>query len=348
MKDSHVLLHQLLSIIITTMNGISLASSFEKAYAKLNLRLKIEGRRPDGYHLLNMINARISLVDEISVGWDNGQGVKIQVTGDISPELRIILEDPARNIAGKVASHYLNALGIRRALKISIRKQIPDGAGLGGGSSDAAAVLLEIMKLVWGEEKALSKDKEVFAPVHEIGLKAGADVPYFLYSGLAHVSGIGDVVQELPDTSVAGEGCTLLVPKERVNTARLYELLRSRKAASEFSVDHAGRKFVDSALKEESLKKEDLLSLIENDLEPFASEICPSIAGLLTALRGISGVRASLTGSGSAIFAFGWNPGNCAKESADSELWRTINSSETRIYEVKLVGRGKSGLESEI
>jgi 4-diphosphocytidyl-2-C-methyl-D-erythritol kinase len=177
--------------------------------AKLNLFLEVTGRRPDGYHDLETVMETISIYDEIEIR-PGGSGVR--VTCDDAA-----VACDATNTAWRAAELTGERAGRREGVEIAITKRIPAGGGLGGGSSDAAGVLLGLDRL-WGlgwSQQAL------------IGLAAqiGSDVPFFMVRGTALCRGRGEIVQKL-------EGCghrwyVVLFPNVSVSTAAVYKNLGS-------------------------------------------------------------------------------------------------------------------------
>ncbi|MBR6740597.1 MAG: 4-(cytidine 5'-diphospho)-2-C-methyl-D-erythritol kinase [Clostridia bacterium] len=176
-----------------------------KAYAKLNLSLKIVGRREDGYHLLESEMVKIDLCDE----------VKIVLSPSETAEVELVCSDktlPAdrRNTAVKAAFGYMDAAGIGCKAEINIQKNIPSGAGLGGASADAAAVLLAM------EEKYAALGRERLTA---LAARIGADVPFALYGLHARVEGIGEKLTELPPERV---GIVLCKPSRSLSTAEVF------------------------------------------------------------------------------------------------------------------------------
>ena len=146
------------------------------APAKINLGLDILGKNKDGYHLVDMVMARISLCDEVCV---EKTAESIVVSCD-SPHV----PDGEENIAYRAAAAFFSTMSIRGGANISIKKRIPQSAGLAGGSADAAAVLKLLNKLY---ETGLSDER-----LEKIAVKIGADVPYCLHSAFARAEGIGE------------------------------------------------------------------------------------------------------------------------------------------------------------
>ena len=152
------------------------------APAKLNLGLRIVGRRPDGYHELESVFAPIDLADELAIE------IEEHSRGPAEVELELAGADPevpggASNLAARAAREFLAAAGLRARVRIALAKRIPAAAGLGGGSSDAGAVL---RALAGRWPAALRRDA-----LAALALGLGADVPFFLDPRTALVGGIG-------------------------------------------------------------------------------------------------------------------------------------------------------------
>jgi 4-diphosphocytidyl-2-C-methyl-D-erythritol kinase len=175
-----------------------------RAYAKLNLSLKIVGKRPDGYHDIDSLMQSVSLHDEIDItASDSGIKVKCSIPG---------IED---NSAYKAAQLLLDEAKIKSGVLIQIKKNIPLSAGLGGGSADAAATLIGVNKLF---NLNLHRDKLL-----DIGQKIGSDVPFCLVGGTARCTGRGERVEKVnPQT---GSAFMLVIPAIKVPTKAVYERL---------------------------------------------------------------------------------------------------------------------------
>ena len=185
----------------------------ESAYAKLNLTLDILGRRPDGYHEMRMVMQSVSLCDHLQIQTCSGSG-EIRVTTDKS-----YLPGGEKNLAGKAARLLLERLE-RRDLDVSIQieKQIPVGAGLGGGSADAAAVLRGL--------NALLDCPLTLAELEELGAEAGSDVPFCVRGGTVLAGGRGEKMQTLAPLPPCG--LVLCKPDFSVSTAELFALADTR------------------------------------------------------------------------------------------------------------------------
>ena len=157
------------------------------AYAKVNLCLDIVGARSDGYHELRTIFQTISLHDTLRLEWGENPGIELRIAGNAK-----LAGEPGRdNLVYRALDELRRELKLRRGLRAVLTKQIPVGRGLGGGSSDAAAALVALLRLA-------GKRVET-ARLLEIASRLGADVPFFLRGGRALGVGRGDEIYPLPD-----------------------------------------------------------------------------------------------------------------------------------------------------
>jgi 4-diphosphocytidyl-2-C-methyl-D-erythritol kinase len=245
-----------------------------KAYAKLNLALDLVGRREDGYHLLRMVNQSVSLADRLTV---LPSDMLLVGCDDVD------LPDGSENIAYRAAEHFYEIVPEAPKIQIQIEKHIPHEAGLGGGSTDAAAVL-QILNQISGKpfsEKALLA----------LGEKIGADVPFCIRGGTALVEGIGEQIiplNEMPDCKIV-----LCKPKIGVETKAAFEMsdrLPSLLACYSENVKQA-------------VKEGDLIKLSAS-LGNFFEDILklPEILKLKAAFLKMGALGAAMTGSGSAVF----------------------------------------------
>ena len=155
------------------------------APAKINLGLRVLNRRSDGYHELRTIFQTISLADHLTVGYDPRGDGEVELDCD---DISLSTKD---NLAVRAAESLLRAGAWRGRVAIELKKRIPAGAGLGGGSSDAAAVLLALGRLL--------KPRPHTAMLAEVAAELGSDVPFFLHGGTAVGLGRGEEVYPLPD-----------------------------------------------------------------------------------------------------------------------------------------------------
>ena len=254
-----------------------------RAPAKLNLVLRVLGRRPDGYHELETIFERIDLADELSF---KAQPSGVALTCS-EPELSCG-ED---NLVMKAARLLQKATGAAAGARIHLTKRIPIAAGLGGGSSDAAAALVGLNRL-WG--LGLERSKLV-----ELAAQLGSDVPFFLAdSPFAIGRGRGEQCEPLEGPSLAH---VLVVPNERLSTKEVYEGFSAQFVEGfDLTDEKPSLSMVEHALRNGSLSE--LAEGLWNDLEPEAIRRCPVIALCQSRLKdlGCPGVRVS--GSGPSVF----------------------------------------------
>ena len=159
------------------------------AFAKINLRLEVLGRRSDNFHELRTVFQTVSLKDELRLKKSRKQGIKLRILGDAS----LSSEPPDKNLVYRAVDVVRRELGMEDGVSIELRKTIPAGRGMGGGSSDAAAALIGYLRL---SKRSLPRER-LFA----IAASLGADVPFFLEGGRALGIGKGDEIYPLPDTA---------------------------------------------------------------------------------------------------------------------------------------------------
>ena len=246
------------------------------APAKVNLFLHVTGRRADGYHLLQSVFILIDWADTLHVERrDDGQLRR----HDLGPAL------PADDLSLRAARALQQASGCTYGADISVQKNVPWGAGMGGGSSDAATVLLALNRL-WGLAWPRSRLLELAAPL-------GADVPFFVGGDNAFVEGIGE---QLTPIAWAPRRYAVVKPAEGLGTAGIFshpDLARDTEPAT-----LAGSVAQLNAQQESSRTA----YFGRNDLQPVAQALCPSIAEVARWLEARFG-NSRMTGSGSAVFA---------------------------------------------
>ncbi len=237
------------------------------APAKLNLFLHIVGRRPDGYHLLESV---FMLID-----WCDTLHFDVRSDGQISREdLNTPL--PADDLVVRAARALQQASGSRHGAHIAIDKQIPSQAGMGGGSSDAASTLLALNRL-WQLNFGLDQ-------LLAIGLKLGADVPFFLVGQNAWVAGIGEKI-----TPIA-------LPEARFVVAKPPSGLETQRIFSHANLKRDTEHAIISSFAANAY------GFGRNDLQAVAQQLCPGIHQALMWLESV-GSKGRMTGSGSAVFA---------------------------------------------
>lgn len=247
-----------------------------EAYAKINLTLDITGRDQRGYHLLSSVFSEVSLSDTVTLSRGNN-GITLSCS-----DSRIPTDD--RNLCVKAAKAFLNGFGFLEAgFHIDLIKRIPSCAGLGGGSSDAAAVI----KLLCAQFEISPSEEKVQA----IALSVGADVPFFLQGGCCHIRGIGEKVTPLP--SMSDYRILLAKTSEAAPTPQVYGLYDQM----DLSPDPSTPQFLE-ALKE----GRDVSPYISNHLTAPAASICPSILRLKKEMMELGALCSEMSGSGSAVF----------------------------------------------
>lgn len=255
------------------MRRITLAAS-----AKVNLHLEILGRRADGFHELETVFQTIGLADTVSVALTPGEGVSL--IGD-DPDLPW----DASNLAWRAAAAYLAANPLPGCLAIQVTKRIPAGAGLGGGSADAAAVLVACDRLA---THPLGQ-----AALETLAAGLGSDISFLVRGGTAHATGRGEVLTSLPDLPALP--LTVLMPEgAHCATPAVYRALTE--------AERGPRPAHGPAWFAERLPHR-LSEILSNRLTPPACRVCPAVGELLAHLAGLD-VPHLMTGSGAACLAF--------------------------------------------
>jgi len=252
-----------------------------KACAKINLGLKIVGRRADGYHELRTVYQSISLADTIQVSIGPRRG-------EVALECEGIAVPPGRdNLVLRAAEALRRELGIHHVISIHLYKRIPTGSGLGGGSSDAAAVLRAI--------DALTGNRAGFTLLLRLAAQLGSDVPFFLIGGRALGLGRGEEVYPLADSP--RRCCLLLVPEKGMSTPEAYRLLNTPPLTAS-----TARPTIESFCAALNAPPAAARERPGNDFEPLLFERFPRLAAAKRALLRAGADWAALTGSGSALF----------------------------------------------
>jgi 4-diphosphocytidyl-2-C-methyl-D-erythritol kinase len=245
-----------------------------RAPAKINLFLAVTGRRADGYHELYSLMCAIGLYDRVSLRF-GGRGIRVSCDHPAVPE-----DD--RNLVHRAASRFFDRLGVLPGVTIRIDKRIPVAAGLGGGSSDAAAVL-------GGLNRAFGRP---FTPelLKPMALAVGADVPFFLTGKPALATGVGEHLE--PVTGLVPYHVLTVCPNLKVSTAAVYKNL------------NLGLTKCEKKLKQLHLKTErfDALHFLCNDLETVTIRNFPQLNEIKKALLGLGAAGALMSGSGSTVF----------------------------------------------
>jgi 4-diphosphocytidyl-2-C-methyl-D-erythritol kinase len=292
-----------------------------EAPAKVNLGLRIRGRRADGYHLLESLFVPLDLADPVRVTLDAAGARSDRVRLEVSGERAAGVPVDASNLAVRAALAFLEAAGRGDddlGVHIRLEKRIPAQAGLGGGSSDAGAVLRAL--------SALLPDVVKPAALAALALRLGADVPFFLDPRPALVRGIGEEIE--PVKSLPPLVLLLVHPGVGLSTVAVYQAFDA--LAGALTPPGPGPTVRPP---EGPLEPEALARLLENDLEPAALRLCPPIARLRERIADSGAVAVGMSGSGPTLF--GVFAGEAEAREAEAALRR----------EAGRAGGPRSGLE---
>ncbi len=253
------------------MRGLTLL-----APAKINLGLLVRGRRPDGYHEIETVLQMVSLYDEISIA-EGGEGIDLTLDAPGLPE-------GEENLVVRAARLFCRELGKEPQLRIALKKKIPVGAGLGGGSSDAAATLAGLNRF-WGNP--LSRER-----LMALAVQLGMDVPFFLFSATALATGRGEILKALP--SPAPPLWVLLVhPVRKISTREVYEGLKLGLTTKHKHISI--RRFSVTTFKKGP-------SELPNDLERVTFKAYPLLREIKESLFELGALGGAMSGSGSTLF----------------------------------------------
>jgi len=242
------------------------------AHTKLNLGLRILGKRPDGYHDLDTVFLELDWGDTLHFA--PSDALQFTTTG-------LSIDADGQNICVSAYQHFSEVAGLELPVSIALEKIVPPGSGLGGGSADAAAVLKGLNRIV---EKPLDQTQ-----LEAIALELGADVPFFLKGGLQHGTGVGEKLQPV---EVGFEGVFLLViPPIHISTKQAFEALKIPLTAHRPPITF-GR----------LLDRATLVRFFENEFESVVFHRHPEIGTIKQELLKQGAFFASLSGSGSTVY----------------------------------------------
>ena len=278
------------------------------AYAKINLHLGVLGPRPDGYHELRTVFQAISLHDTLEVERVRRPGIDLVISG-------ASLDPGPSNLVWRALDAVTRELRLGGGWRVRLEKRIPMAAGLGGGSSDAAAALVAAARL---SRRAVAPER-----LAELGAGLGADVPFFLVGGRALGVGRGDEIYPLKD-GPRRSVLVVLAAGTSVPTGEAYRWLDRKltKAA-------AAHKLWVSCARSWSLEDADLL----NDFETVVFSRYPRLRQIKRRLLQSGAAGAALAGSGSAVFGLFQNPAQArraAQQFSDEQVFiaRTLTRAE--------------------
>jgi 4-diphosphocytidyl-2-C-methyl-D-erythritol kinase len=271
-----------------------------EALAKVNRSLLVLGVRPDGYHELDTLFQTIDLSDDLVLEEDDR--LTLSVAGKALPA-------DGRNLVLRAARALADRFGTARGARMVLTKRIPVGAGLGGGSADAASALLGL-NVLWNLNRPVGELAPVAASV-------GSDVAFFLFGGRARGTGRGERIETLPD--VPAESLVLLVPPFGMATPEVYRELGAGPLSGPLSPGPPEREMPD-----------------RNDLEAAAERLRPGLRDLRESLLSAGALSSRLSGSGSTLF--GVFPGRTEAERAAAALDGSLG---VRAVVTRTVSRGE-------
>ena len=262
-----------------------------KAYGKINLGLDVLRRRDDGYHEVRMIMQTVGIYDRIDLIYKEEPGITVETN-------LYYLPDNENNLVYKAAKLLMDEFHVQKGVHIKLRKFIPVAAGMAGGSSDAAAVLFGVNKMV---SLGLTTEQ-----LMERGVKIGADVPYCVMRGTALSEGIGEILTPLP----MPPQCQVLIAKPgiSVSTKFVYENLHANDLKPEQHPD------IDGMI--EAIKQKDLYGIADrfgNVLETVTIPAYPVIQEIKDLMMEHGAIGALMSGSGPTVFGLFTNPKAAAK-----------------------------------
>ncbi len=244
-----------------------------KSYAKVNIGLEVTGKRPDGFHDLRTIFQTVSLFDLIEIEENNSN--KINLSGDTE---KIIWDDS--NTISRVIEFLYKKFGLNQGFDIHVRKNIPPGSGLGGGSSNGAIILMFIKDYF---NLDISYEEMV-----EIGKWIGADVPFFFTGGTMLGEGVGEILTPLENIGI--KNIAILTPPVIVSTRDIFSKFNLTKSALKSKIIT----FLGSGD----------ISILKNELEGITFKIFPELERIKMKMESLGLNYVSMSGTGASIFCF--------------------------------------------
>lgn len=252
--------------------------------AKVNLLLDITGKRPDGFHELKTIMQKINLLDRITLSLETGPtSITISSNCDYVPL-------DMTNLACRAAQLFFQTAGIERRCHIDLFKNIPAGAGLGGGSSNAACVL-------WGLNQMLETPLNT-QTLLELSAQLGSDVAFFVDQehSTAFCSGRGERIEKFLTSPIIDY--VLVTPDIHISTKLIYNKLERK----DLTAENGRIRILNDVLEKKSFSNSDLSQLLYNSLEKPAGTLFPDIIAIKQLLLDSGCKQAMMSGSGSSVF----------------------------------------------
>jgi 4-diphosphocytidyl-2-C-methyl-D-erythritol kinase len=302
------------------------------APAKINLYLEIIGDRPDGYHELAMLLQSVALSDQITIRANGTEAIQVHCN---HPEVPTGKSNLAYKAVVLMANQFPEAFSQFGGVEITIHKSIPVGAGLAGGSTNAAAVLVGL-DLMWGLGLTQSE-------LQELGAKLGSDVPFCVAGGTAIATGRGEKLSPLPSLDTLH----VVLAKYRslsVSTVWAYQTYRKQFSSSYVS-DNVGlegrRQRVHSGAMVGAIAHHDgkaIGQLLHNDLEKVVLPEYPKVAQLRETLQQFNSLGVMMSGSGPTVFALAESQPQA--EAISSQLRAALPDPDLEIWATKLIANG--------
>ena len=259
-----------------------------QAYAKINLFLDVLRKRPDGYHDIVSVMQSVGLCDDLRISCSETTGERVSLTCN-DPTL----PTDESNLVVKAAKLLTEKYKIEYPIQIELTKRIPVGAGLAGGSSDCAATLRGI--------NTLFQLNIPMKELTEIGRTLGADVPFCLMGGTALCEGIGEILTPLPQHPPCH--IVLITPGIHVSTAEVFSRLNLVKTSIPgHTSDTKGLISLKNALANGNVSQ--IAASFYNVFTPVTAGLHPEISDIISELRSCDALGASMSGTGSAVFAY--------------------------------------------
>ncbi|GGA70866.1 4-(cytidine 5'-diphospho)-2-C-methyl-D-erythritol kinase [Ornithinibacillus halotolerans] len=280
---------------------------FEKAPAKINLSLDVLSKRDDGYHNVEMIMTTVDLADRIELNTIEEDRVEVSLWSRYVP-------NDERNLAYKAAMAFKKKYNITKGVHIKIEKVIPVSAGLGGGSTDAAAVLRGLNQL-WNMN----------IPIEELaalGSSLGSDIPFCVYGSTGIAKGFGEVIEKLPPPPPFW--VVLAKPDIGVSTKTIFGQVNMDE------ITHPNTQAVIDALFEQDFSK--LCANIGNSLERITTSIHPEVLRIKEKMRQAGAPGVLMSGSGPTVY------GIVEQHSKAKRIYNSLKGFCPEVYLVRLIG----------
>ena len=284
------------------------------APAKINLALEVLRKRPDGFHEIDTVMTTIDLADRVTIEpREEGAGIDVSITGEYAAGI-----DPEGDLSRLAAIRVAEAAGRSPDLRITVEKRIPSPAGLGGGSSDAAAVIRGLNH-VWELGWPMSRLEAIAATI-------GSDVPFFLHGGAARCTGRGERVEELRDvTPLRLLVLVPPVPSGGNKTGRRYGALHPH----DFTSGDKAKRLAARIARKAPPPTNDLVNAFEAVIERTEPELVAHYARYGQA----GALQLHLCGSGPAVYLF------IREDAKASELRRDFRAVGATVFETRTLGR---------